>query len=120
MIIYLAGGMSTGWQDRVSPLLAGHELLDPRSWADPDPTIYTELDLAAIRRADALLVQMGSDNPSGFGLSVELGYAKALGKRIVFLDEISGDWRSRYFGMHRVMSDVVCTTLEKAAAALND
>ena len=118
MIIYLAGGMKTGWQDRVAAHLAGHELLDPRSWSDPDPKIYTERDLSAIRKSDALLVQMGSDNPSGFGLSVELGYAKALCKHIVFLDQISDDWRSRYFGMHREMADKVCTTVDEAITAI--
>lgn len=114
MMIYLAGGMEHGWQDRVAPLLIGHELLDPRSWSDPDPAIYTARDLDAIRRADCLLVHMSSANPSGFGLSVELGYAYGLGKRIVFWDEISSDWRSRYFGMHRQMASKVCDTLDSA------
>lgn len=118
MIIYLAGGMKDGWQDRIAPLLAGHELLDPRSWSDPDPAVYTERDLDAIRRADGIFVHMSSANPSGFGLSVELGFAYALGKKIVFCDEISGDWRSRYFGMHRQMATAVHKTVEDAVRAL--
>lgn len=115
MIVYLAGGMKDGWQDRVAPLLAGHELLDPRSWSCPEPAVYTARDLAAIRNADCILVHMSSGNPSGYGLSVELGYAYALGKRIVFCDEIGGDWRTGYFGMHRVMASTVCGSLEEAA-----
>jgi len=118
MIVYLAGGMKDGWQDRAINLLNGHEILDPRSWSDPNPTVYTERDLAAVRRADCLLVHMASTNPSGFGLSIELGYAYALGKKIVFCDEIRGDWRSPYFGMHREMATVVCHSIEAAAAAV--
>lgn len=119
MIIYLAGGMKDGWQDKVAPLLAGHELLDPRSWSTPDPAAYTVRDLEAVRKADCMLAHMSSSNPSGFGLSVELGYAYALGKRIVFCDEIRTDWRTGYFGMHRQMASQVCYSLEAAAAAVN-
>ncbi len=119
MIIYLAGGMKDGWQDKAAALLPGFTLLDPRSWSTPDPQIYTEKDLAAIRRADTLLVHMCSANPSGFGLSVELGFAYALGIEIIFVDEIGGDWRSGYFGMHRVMANKVFPTLEDAAEYLN-
>jgi nucleoside 2-deoxyribosyltransferase len=118
MIIYLAGGMKDGWQDRAINLLEGHEILDPRSWGDPNPAIYTERDLSAVRRSDWLLVHMASTNPSGFGLSVELGYAYALGKKIVFCDEIRSDWRSPYFGMHREMATEVVHTLEAAAAVI--
>jgi len=117
MIIYLAGGMKDGWQDKVAPLLVGHELLDPRSWSTPDPVVYTARDLEAVRKCDCVLVHMSSSNPSGFGLSVELGYAYALGKKIVFCDEIKGDWRSGYFGMHRQMATVVCSDLAEAAQA---
>jgi len=118
MIIYLAGGMKDGWRDQAIALLNGHEVLDPRSWSNPSPAIYTERDLSAIRRSDCILVHMASTNPSGFGLSVELGYAYALGKRIIFCDEIRNDWRSPYFGMHREMATEVVHSLEDAAAAI--
>lgn len=120
MIVYLAGGMKDGWQEKVAPLLVGHELLDPRSWSSPDPAVYTARDLAAVRKAHVILVHMSSSNPSGFGLSVELGYAYALGKRIIFCDEISADWRSGYFGMHRQMATVVYSSLEAAAKDINN
>ena len=38
------------------------------------------------------------------------------GKQIVFVDEISSDWRSGYFGMHRQMATAVCRSLEEAAS----
>jgi nucleoside 2-deoxyribosyltransferase len=108
MKIYLAGGMTGGmpysWQDHV--VLAAHTVLDPRSWQCDDPQVYTRRDLEAIDEADVLLAFMCSANPSGYGLSVELGYAFAKGKRILFVDNIKEDWRSKYFGMHREMSEV--------------
>ena len=116
MKVYLAGGLSCDWQDRVP---AHWELLDPRSWQDPDPAVYTERDLTAIRAADVVLAYMSSANPSGFGMSLEVGYAHALGKRVLFVDEIGGDWRSRYFGMHRSICEVH-TSLDAAIAALRD
>ena len=120
MIIYLAGGMKDGWQDIIMPMLPSHEFLDPRSWSDPNPEIYTERDLSAVRKCDCILVHMNSSNPSGFGLSIELGYAFALHKRIFFVDEIINDWRSRYFGMHRQMATYVCKSLDEAAIIINN
>lgn len=115
MKVYLAGGMKGGWPEH--PALQTHELLDPRSWSCEDPAEYTARDLAAIREADAVLVYMDSRNPSGFGLSVELGYAYGIGKRVLFVDQIGGDWRSPYFGMHRTMAETYCS-IEEAVEAL--
>lgn len=116
MKIYLAGGMKDGWQERAALLLKDHVLLDPRSWGTPNPAIYTAKDLAAVRESDIVLVYMSPGNPSGFGLSVELGYAYALGKKIIFCDGIREDWRTGYFGMHRQMATHVVYSLEEAAA----
>jgi len=117
LTIYLAGGLKGGWRDVQVELLrkiarerdVQLTVLDPRAWQDEcsTPELYTIRDLEAVRACDVLLFTMGPSNPSGYGLSVEVGYAAALGKRIVFLDVLNDDWRSRYFGMHRVMSTVV-------------
>lgn len=115
MLIYLAGGLKGDWQDRAAALLGNHEFLDPRSWQDADPAVYTARDLAAIRHADAVLVYMSADNPSGFGLSIELGYAAALNKRLIFVDDLGRDWRSRYFDMHRQMAQCVRSLGDVAA-----
>lgn len=106
-VIYLAGGMQSDWRDAASRI-SGHRFIDPREMnaGIDDPAIYTENDLAAIREADGVLVFMSPDNPSGYGLSVELGYAHALGKPIAWVDTLGEDWRSRYFGMHRHIAAV--------------
>ena len=116
MKVYLAGGMQDGWQDRFS---GDFEFLDPRSWSDPDPATYTARDLDAIRQADAVLAYMDSANPSGYGLSLEVGFAHALGKPVVFVDALGVDWRSRYFGIVRSVSRVV-GGVDEALAALRD
>jgi nucleoside 2-deoxyribosyltransferase len=117
-IVYLAGGMKDGWQDKFISKLPNCLLLDPRSWSSPDPKVYTARDLANIRKADVVLVYMSSSNPSGFGLSVELGYAYGLGKRIVFVDNIKEDWRTVYFGMHREMATVRVNNIDEAIEAI--
>lgn len=105
--IYLAGGMQSEWRD-AAKRHSGHLFLDPMeiNAGVTDPAIYTENDLAAIRDADGVLVFMSPDNPSGYGLSVELGYAIALGKPVAWVDTLGDDWRTRYFGMHRHMASV--------------
>ena len=114
-IVYLAGGMHSTWRDQVQ--LPEGSSLDPMSWSCDDPKEYTRLDLEAIDRSDVVIAYMDSANPSGFGMSVEVGYAYAKGKRVLFVDHIKNDWRSRYFGMHRSMSEVF-NSIEEAVAAL--
>lgn len=99
--IYLAGGMHSDWRERIkekNPYLA---YFDPMLNGSKEPGVYTEWDLAAIRGCDTIIAYMSKDNPSGFGMSVEMGYGKALGKRIVLIDEL----QSVYWGMHRVIAD---------------
>ena len=104
--VYLAGGMKDGWQDRFMLTLDGVEYFDPRTHGLTDPAAYTEWDLRHVRLADAVVAYMDPANPSGYGLSLEIGYAHALGKRIVFIDAFGADWRGKYFDMHRQLCEV--------------
>lgn len=112
MKVYLAGGMRTTWQDELIAALPNVVFLDPRSHGLNDPAAYTAWDLNAIREADAVVACMTSDNPSGYGLSLEVGFAYALGKPVYFIDGVRGDWRSRYFDMHREVATAVCSFAE--------
>lgn len=104
--IYLAGGMRSGWQDRVARLLPDCALIDPRGHGLERPEDYTAWDLAGVASADIVLAYMHPGNPSGYGLCVEVGYAHALGKPIVFVDQMQTDWRGKYLDMVRVVSSV--------------
>lgn len=117
MKIYLCGGMHDKWQDKVIEGFPQHEFLDPRSHGLKDEREYTDWDLKAIREADAVLAYMNNDNPSGFGLNLEIGFARALGVPVHLAIEDLG-FRSKYFGMARACS--IChSSIEKAMEAIN-
>lgn len=118
MKVYLAGGMKGTWQDDLMRLVPSHTYFDPRSHGIQDPVGYTDWDLKHIGMCDVLVAYMDPSNPSGFGLSLEIGFAAALCKYIVFIDQLGLDWRSRYFGMHRVIATCVVPSVESAADAL--
>jgi len=87
MRIYLSGGMRGDWQDRVMAACPGHDYLDPRSHKLTDPAAYTAWDLDAVRRSDLVFAYMAADNPSGYGLALEVGYAIGLGIPVLLVDE---------------------------------
>lgn len=112
--IYLAGGMRSGWQDRVIQTLTKQfpdkalMFLDPRQNSNQDEAVYTAWDLEGVALADIVFVYVEQDNPSGFGACLEIGYARGLstGKQIVSVIE-SEHPGYRYFGMAREASDFV-------------
>lgn len=114
--IYLAGGMRGGWQKRLTESFPEHEFFDPSTHGLENEKEYTAWDLAHIRKAQTVLAYMNADNPSGYGLCTEVGYAHAIGKHIVFVDDC-GAQRSRYFGMVRSMAHEIYGCLEDAIKA---
>lgn len=88
--VYLAGGMSTGWQDQIIKKYGNEfHFFNPRDHQLDNPIEYTTWDLYFVDKCDILFGYMEKDNPSGFGLALEIGYAKALGKTIILVDERS-------------------------------
>lgn len=120
MRIYLAGGMRAGWRDRVSSAAPGHTYLSPTTHGLADPRLYKAWDLAAIRSSDVFFGYFAADNPSGFGLAVELGYAHALGKLTIYADEktTAAPEIARYLAFLRVTADTTFDTLAEAVAFL--
>ncbi len=113
--IYLAGGFRSNWQAKVALRLANsYELLDPSAHGIQDPAEYTRWDLDAVRQADILLANMEASNPGGYSLALEVGFAKALGKRIFMVDQIEDPSVRRYFEMVRQCSERVFPTLGEA------
>ena len=103
--IYLAGGFKSGWQDRIVELLPNHKFFDPRKHELDNPSDYTDWDLNAIRQSDLIIAFMEKGNPGGYALSLEIGYARALDKKIILIDEHDDIQRKRYFEMVREVSD---------------
>lgn len=122
MKVYLAGGMrGDDWQRSVIeqfPMVkySGVTFFNPRrhglDWADA----YTTWDLTAIEHCDVVFAYLQSDNPSGVGMAAEIGYAKALGKKVILVMDEREDERYWLFVEH--MADVVEVGMEPAIQVL--
>jgi hypothetical protein len=114
--VYLAGGFRSGWQDRVKLAAPLFNFFDPRSHGLENEAEYTLWDLEAIRASDWILAYLEAGNPGGYALALEVGFAKALGKTIIFVDEKSGAdaIAGRYLRMITECSDVSFRRLDEA------
>ena len=119
--VYLAGGMSfhNDWRDSIIKENPKIKFLDPRNSGSNYELNYTMYDIYCIKECDVLFAYMDKTNPSGYGLSVELGLAFGLRKFIIFVDCTDLN-RKKYFGMHRVMANKVFTDLPSAINFLNE
>lgn len=93
MKVYLSGGMNGNWQSRVVEALPHVTFINPQEHDLLDPIQYTAADLLGIRMSDVVFCYLDNANPSGVGMALEMGYAKALGKTIVFVIERLADER---------------------------
>ncbi|WP_421722505.1 nucleoside 2-deoxyribosyltransferase domain-containing protein [Alloalcanivorax xenomutans] len=113
--VYLSGGHYSGWQENVIKEANDFKYKDPSKNGLTDPKLYTEWDLEAIRSSDIVFAYFEDSNPGGYGLSLEIGYAAALGKHIILVDEKSlhsTDAR-RYLKIVQATSNVVFDSLSK-------
>lgn len=120
--VYLAGGMKGDWQSRVIEYSKDEfEFFNPQDHKLKKPKEYTGWDLFYLDKSDICFAYLEKDNPSGIGLSLEIGYAKALGKMIILVDEKSGLDYKEYnkFGIVRNSSTVVFDNLEEGLEYLN-
>lgn len=117
--VYLAGGMKSGWQDKIIQQFENKfTFLNPRDHHLNISEQYTIWDLHYVNKADIILAYMEKDNPSGYGLTLEVGYAKALNKTIILIDErsaIDTSFANR-FKIVRESSNVVFNNLNDGLA----
>ena len=121
--VYLAGGFRTNWQKKVIENCGDHifTFFNPREHGLEKATaMYTTWDLHHVKQADILFGYMEHDNPSGYGLSLEVGFAKALSKTIILVDEKSKRNKkfSRYYGIVRESADIVVENFEEGLEVL--
>ncbi len=115
--LYLAGGFKGGWHDLVIGQLRNDFCIyNPQTHDLEEPNKYTYWDLFHVDKCDILLGYMSEDNPSGYGLALEIGYAKAKNKLIILIDDRSkvDQSFSRYFAICHESADVICDTLDEA------
>ena len=96
--VYLAGGHTSDWREKVKSIYLGYniEFIDPKLKPDKHWTEYATWDVHYIKQCDILFAYMEKTNPSGYGMSAEMGYAKALNKTVIFIIE-PGHEKERYF-----------------------
>lgn len=113
--VYLGGGFRSGWQRRVIEGAPQIGYIDPSKHNLVEASEYTPWDLFAIRSCDVFFGYLELSNPAGYALSLELGYAKALNKLVVLVDEKSGSDpdKARYFAMLRNTADITFDTLDE-------
>lgn len=115
--IYLAGGMKSGWQDKVIKALDSPRIcwLDPRTHNFTEELDYTAWDLRAVAKSDYVFAYLEKDNPGGHGLMLEIGYAIDALHEIIFVED-EGDERTRFYGMARAAAKKSFKDLDKAIA----
>lgn len=116
--VYLAGGMNqSNWQNKVIKSVGkkGFIFYNPREHSLTDSKEYTIWDLYYVRKCDILFAYMQKENPSGLGLTLEVGYAKALNKPIILVDErsLSDESFANKFTIVRESSSIVFNTLKE-------
>lgn len=113
--IYLAGGFYSDWQKKIiSKFNKDFIFYNPQKNGLKVPKEYTIWDLYHIDKCDILFGYMEESNPSGFGLSLEIGYARAKGKTIILVDEKSKNDTNfaKYFKMSVESSNIQFDSLE--------
>ena len=105
--VYLAGGMHNDWRKQVieSCHEFSFEFYNPQNHGLISPDDYSTWDIHFIKQCDILFTYMDKENPSGYGLMLEIGYAKALNKTIIFVWQELGE-RDKYFEIAGHLADV--------------
>lgn len=115
--VYLAGGFGGDWHSTaMESLIEDFYVFDPKQHEIEDPNKYTQWDLFHISKCDILLGYMAEDNPSGYGLALEIGYAKANNKLVILVDRKSekDELFRKYFAMCHQSADLVFSSLNEA------
>ena len=98
--IHLSGSSDPAWANRVQAHYRAHAAV----------TLSVEEDIDALANSDILLACRTSDEGRLFNLSLAVGYASALGKRILFVNE--GDHYSHAYDYIKPFSDGYFTNLD--------
>ncbi len=113
--IYLAGGFKGGWHQYVIEKLGiDFTYFNPQTHQLSEVEKYTSWDLYHVEKCDILLGYMSLDNPSGYGLALEIGFAKAKNKLVILVDERSkkDEAFKRYFSICHESSNITFNSLD--------
>jgi len=119
--VFLSGGFKSNWQANIIERLNDKFLfLNPRDHGLEHPEHYTAWDTHFVKNCDIFFGYMEKSNPSGYGLSFELGIAYALNKTVILVDERSeiDNTFGRYFKMLHNSSNVLLDNIEDGIKVL--
>jgi nucleoside 2-deoxyribosyltransferase len=114
--VFLSGGFKSNWQASVIEQLGDKfTIFNPREHGLEDSDFYSTWDIHFVKGCDIIFAYMEATNPSGFGLSFELGVAYALNKTVILVDEKSrvDETFKRYFSIMHRPSGVVLHSLQE-------
>jgi nucleoside 2-deoxyribosyltransferase len=114
--IYLAGGFGTNWRERVKEV-KGHIYIDPKEKETSGNWGLEKIgawDLHMIRQGDIIFAYMEKTNPSGFGLSCEIGYAYGIGKTVILVLEPNHTiHKDKYLSFLKKVATITFETIEE-------
>lgn len=115
--VYLAGGLVANWRHSIIDELGDNFIFyNPQDHGlEECSKQYTNWDLFHVKQCDIVFAYMEKTNLSGYGLTLEIGYAKALDKLIILVDERSSTDKqfSQYFRIVQESATVTFNSLEK-------
>jgi nucleoside 2-deoxyribosyltransferase len=110
--VYLAGGFSD-WREIVkASFINDIEFFDPKLKPDKHWSEYGTWDIHFVKQCDISFAYLSKDNPSGYGLSAEIGYAKALNKTVILIIE-PGHEKAKHFEFLKTFADVIYESLDE-------
>lgn len=114
--VYLSGGFKSNWQSKVIEAIGDKCIFfNPREHKLDSDKEYWVWDIHFVKECDIVFAYMEADNPSGFGLTFEIGLAYALNKTILLVDEKSNIDQEfeRYFKIVANSTQIVFNNLEE-------
>ena len=137
VLVYLAGGMKSGWQDKVMAALEDLRVEGVVTFFDPrtnpkEPEKYRPMDKESWENADIVFGYAESSNPALFAMCIELTggyYNKA---RTIFVDDLKPEnletsekieeekKRKRYLSFIETVSHKKATSLPEGISILKD
>ncbi len=108
--VYLSGGLGNDWHGPIIDRFKEKFIFfNPRTHGLDHHSEYTPWDLHYVQQCDILFAYIEETNQSGYGLTLELGYARASNKTIILVDERSAvdpDFEKRFLIVRQSSSRV--------------
>jgi len=121
--IYLAGGLRSGWQEKIKNALPQFDFISPLDKDDKSMNVleYGTWDLHQIKYCEMVFAYMEKSNPSGIGLSCEIGFAYGIGKTVVTVLEPENEHtKDNYLQFIKKVSHLCFDNLEEGIKYLSN